>query len=193
MAIRFDKDKAENFLNTSLQKAEEFIRDEDKLESLLEQLEKKLKTVPVAGGALSYIPALISLVRSFVKREYRKVPVATLLAIVATLLYWLAPMDVLMDIIPGIGFVDDAAVIAGALSMVKKDLNEYMMWRRSRGLSAEELPDVTEVDGKTLGKFSLLRSMFRKKLLQKEITEDSMKTFQPMFFTSIRTTAKSSS
>lgn len=167
MAIRFDKDKAENFLNTSLQKAEEFIRDEDKLESLLEQLEKKLKTVPVAGGALSYIPALISLVRSFVKREYRKVPVATLLAIVATLLYWLAPMDVLMDIIPGIGFVDDAAVIAGALSMVKKDLNEYMMWRRSKGLSVEELPDVTEVDGKTLGKFSLLRSMFRKKLLQK--------------------------
>lgn len=167
MAIRFDKDKAENFLNTSLQKAEEFIRDEDKLESLLEQLEKKLKTVPVAGGALSYIPALISLVRSFVKREYRKVPMATLLAIVATLLYWLAPMDVLMDIIPGIGFVDDAAVIAGALSMVKKDLNEYMMWRRSKGLSAEELPDVTEVDGKTLGKFSLLRSMFRKKLLQK--------------------------
>lgn len=167
MAIRFDKDKAENILNTSLQKAEEFIRDEDKLESLLEQLEKKLKTVPVAGGALSYIPALISLVRSFVKREYRKVPVATLLAIVATLLYWLAPMDVLMDIIPGIGFVDDAAVIAGALSMVKKDLNEYMMWRRSKGLSAEELPDVTEVDGKTLGKFSLLRSMFRKKLLQK--------------------------
>ena len=167
MAIRFDKDKAENFLNTCLQKAEEFIRDEDKLESLLEQLEKKLKTVPVAGGALSYIPALISLVRSFVKREYRKVPVATLLAIVATLLYWLAPMDVLMDIIPGIGFVDDAAVIAGALSMVKKDLNEYMMWRCSKGLSAEELPDVTEVDGKTLGKFSLLRSMFRKKLLQK--------------------------
>lgn len=167
MAIRFDKDKAENFLNTSLQKAEEFIRDEDKLESLLEQLEKKLKAVPVAGGALSYIPALISLVRSFVKREYRKVPVATLLAIVATLLYWLAPMDVLMDIIPGIGFVDDAAVIAGALSMVKKDLNEYMMWRRSKGLSAEELPDVTEVDGKTLGKFSLLRSMFRRKLLQK--------------------------
>lgn len=167
MAIRFDKDKAENFLNISLQKAEEFIRDEDKLESLLEQLEKKLKAVPVAGGALSYIPALISLVRSFVRREYRKVPVATLLAIVATLLYWLAPMDVLMDIIPGIGFMDDAAVIAGALSMVKKDLNEYMMWRRSRGLSAEELPDVTEVDGKTLGKFSLLRSMFRKKLLQK--------------------------
>ena len=167
MAIRFDKDKAENFLNTSLQKAEEFIRDEDKLESLLEQLEKKLKAVPVAGGALSYIPALISLVRSFVRREYRKVPVATLLAIVATLLYWLAPMDVLMDIIPGIGFVDDAAVIAGALSMVKKDLNEYMMWRRSKGLSAEELPDVTEVDGKTLGKFSLLRSMYRNKLLQK--------------------------
>lgn len=167
MAIRFDKDKAENFLDTSLRKAEEFIRDEDKLETLLEQLEKKLKAVPVAGGALSYIPALISLVRSFVRREYRKVPVATLLAIVATLLYWLAPMDVLMDIIPGIGFMDDAAVIAGALSMVKKDLNEYMMWRRSKGLSAEELPDVTEVDGKTLGKFSLLRSMFRKKLLQK--------------------------
>ena len=55
MSENFDKEKANDLLDTSIARAEEYIQDEDKLERLLQKLEKKLKAVPVAGGTLSYV------------------------------------------------------------------------------------------------------------------------------------------
>ncbi len=82
----------ENELNKNSSKAEELLKDQDKLERFLERLERKLQKIPVVGTDLSSVPTLISLVRSYAKKEYTDIPIGSILAIVGALIYFLSPL-----------------------------------------------------------------------------------------------------
>ncbi|RVU55455.1 YkvA family protein [Anaerosphaera multitolerans] len=110
-------------------KAEDLLKDKDKMDKFLERLERKLSSVPKIGEYLSDIPIFISLVRSYISGEYRVVPMGSLIAVVSALIYFLSPVDVIPDIIPGMGLVDDAAVISLAYFLVHDDIEEYKLWR----------------------------------------------------------------
>ena len=113
--------------------AEKIIRDADETERLLERVEEKLKLIPLVGDVLSDVPTLIALVRSYVKKEYTDVPIGTIIAIVAALLYFLSPVDLIPDIAPaGVGYLDDAAVVSIAYKLVHSDVDEYRKWRKAR-------------------------------------------------------------
>ena len=63
---------------------------------------------------------------------YREVPFATIAAIVGALAYLICPIDVIPDFIPVIGLVDDAAVIAICLKLVRTDIAAYRAWKHPR-------------------------------------------------------------
>lgn len=113
-------------------KAKELLNNTDKLEEFLVNLEKKLKVIPVAGNSLSNIPVLISCVRSYIKKEYTKMPLGSLIAIVASLIYIFTPIDIVPDFLPGVGYLDDAAVITTCLKLVASDLEDYKKWREAK-------------------------------------------------------------
>jgi uncharacterized membrane protein YkvA (DUF1232 family) len=68
---------------------------------------------------------LLAMVRDFAGDKYRAVPFGSIAAIVGALLYVLSPVDLIPDFIPGMGYVDDAGVIAACLKLVKPDLDRY--------------------------------------------------------------------
>ena len=115
--------------------AKELLQDKDKMEHFLIRLERKMTKVPLVGNQLSYIPMLVSLVRAYVKKEYTEIPLGSMIAIVGGLLYFLSPIDLIPDVIPGVGYLDDAAVVLGAIKLVQDDVNEYKEWRRKNGYS----------------------------------------------------------
>jgi len=80
------------------------LKDEDRMERFLERLERKLEKVPVVGKQLSNIPMLVSLVRSYIRKDYRDVPLGSIIAIVSALIYFLSPIDLLPDSIPVLGY-----------------------------------------------------------------------------------------
>jgi uncharacterized membrane protein YkvA (DUF1232 family) len=92
-----------------------------------------LKDIPALGDKLSHVPVFISLVRSYIKKEYDKVPIGTVIAIISALAYILSPVDLIPDFIPGIGVIDDAAVALACFTLVESDIQEYMEWRDSNG------------------------------------------------------------
>ena len=110
-------------------KAKKILNDKDKMDLFLERLEKKLSLIPIAGGMLSEIPVLISLVKAYIEKRYANVPIGTVIAIVGALLYFLSPIDLVPDLLPAIGLVDDAAIIALALKLVHDDVKEYQSWK----------------------------------------------------------------
>ncbi len=114
--------------------AEETLADPDRLSRLLDELEEKLKTVPNVGDKLAMLPVMISMVRSYLKKEYDKTPVGTMVAIVSALAYFLSPVDLIPDRIPGLGFIDDAAVISACLALCSADIREYEVWREQQSL-----------------------------------------------------------
>ena len=53
------------------------------------------------------------------------IPLGTIGAISIALLYVLNPLDVVPDVIPGVGYVDDAFVLSLCIGFVKSDIEDY--------------------------------------------------------------------
>lgn len=126
-------DEVEGKLNKVEEKLDGVVEPEDsvdKTERDLQRLEAKLKLVPKIGESLSVVPAWISLVRSYVKKEYTDVPVGSVVAILGSLVYFFSPVDLIPDAIPIAGYIDDAFVIDACFKLVKSDVDEYVKWRK---------------------------------------------------------------
>lgn len=109
--------------------AEELLSDVDKVERFLQQTEQKFKDIPVAGDKLACIPTLISLIRSYVNKEYTEAPISSIISIVTVLIYVISPIDLIPDSIPVIGQLDDLAVIAFCWPLIEADVKHYEVWR----------------------------------------------------------------
>ena len=79
---------------------------------------------------------LLSLVRDTWLGRYRAVPRWTVGAATFALLYVLNPLDLIPDAIPGVGALDDAAVVSLCLVLIEQDLLTYRAWLRDRGRRA---------------------------------------------------------
>lgn len=122
-------DKIREILEKNKIKAKELLEDKEGLEHLLERLETKLSKIPIAGKYLKDVPVFISLVRSYIYKEYTEIPLGSIIAIISALIYVFNGFDFIPDLVPGIGFADDAAVIGIAYSLVHDDVEEYKYWR----------------------------------------------------------------
>lgn len=58
-------------------------------------------------------------------------PKKTALMIILAFLYLISPVDIIPDIFPLIGLVDDVAVLAFAFNFIKDDLENYRAWKMS--------------------------------------------------------------
>lgn len=130
MDNEYEEKKAQDELEKGYDEAEKILNDEDKMERFLQRLEKKMKVIPLAGDKLANIPIMVSLVRSYVKKEYRDIPIGSLIAIVSALIYFVSPIDIVPDSIPVLGYFDDAAVVAACWKLVDTDVVEYVKWRK---------------------------------------------------------------
>lgn len=74
------------------------------------------------------IETAYQLLRDYSTRRYRAIPWGSIAAIVAALLYVLNPLDMVPDLIPFVGFIDDAGVLALCWNMVRKDIDAYRVF-----------------------------------------------------------------
>lgn len=112
--------------------AEYITNDEDAFAKFLKNIEATLKKIPNVGSLLSDIPLLVALVKSYISGEYKEIPYNSIVAVVAALLYVISPIDIIPDIIPVIGFADDAVAVAFCMKMIHDDLEKYKTWRDQR-------------------------------------------------------------
>ncbi len=52
-------------------------------------------------------------------------------AIVAALIYFISPVDAIPDVIPGVGYVDDAVVIGWVLHKISEEVARYRKHRKA--------------------------------------------------------------
>ena len=70
----------------------------------------------------------LSFVKDYWAKKYRVVPYGIIAAIVFTLIYVFNPLDLIPDVLPVIGVLDDATVMGACLLMVEQDLLAYKKW-----------------------------------------------------------------
>ena len=129
-AESFDENQAQNELKKGYKRAEILLHDENKLEIFLQKIENKLTIVPIVGNALSYIPVMISMIRSYVRKEYTEIPIGSIISMISALIYFVSPVDIIPDFLPVVGYLDDAAVVAACIKLVKSDIDDYKQWRK---------------------------------------------------------------
>ena len=114
----------DDFDNYTQEDADKVMNNADRIEKIMSNgtLSKFMKDVKLYFKMLSDV----------FSRRYTRVPKGTVAAIVGTLLYVLSPVDVIPDVIPVVGYLDDAAVLALCLKFAKHDVDEY---KRVMGVS----------------------------------------------------------
>ena len=53
------------------------------------------------------------------------------------LLYVLNPADVIPDVIIGVGYLDDATVVAFCLKLIERELERYKQWKAANAAGAQ--------------------------------------------------------
>ena len=128
MAKIFTKEDAKRILECGFNEAKTTLGDKNKTKKLIDQIEEKLKGIDIKEG-MENLKLLIDCFKSYVKGEYKEIPIMSMIAVVSALLYWVNPFDIIPDVIPIVGQLDDMAVVLVCWELVKTDLDEYKKWR----------------------------------------------------------------
>ena len=76
------------------------------------------------------IKRLGRLVRAYANGSYREISVGNIVMVVAAILYFVTPLDLVPDAIPGAGFVDDATLLVFVLARLDAELAQFAAWER---------------------------------------------------------------
>jgi uncharacterized membrane protein YkvA (DUF1232 family) len=80
---------------------------------------------------------MLAMVKDYWRGSYREIPHWAIGATALALLYVLNPADLFPDFIPGVGHLDDAAVVAFCLKLIEKEIGRYQQWRVAKARSPD--------------------------------------------------------
>ena len=70
--------------------------------------------------------------RAYAKGHYREVPWRAMLILLAAVIYFLNPFDLVPDLIPVVGLTDDFAVLLWVYNAVGSEINKFLLWEESK-------------------------------------------------------------
>lgn len=124
-----EEEGAPKGFNKAKSKAEKLLDNKQKLAKLLNEGEAKAKAKQAKlKGVWTDVQTLFRLLKAWQKRSYTKVPWKTIIYILAALIYFINPFDVVPDFIPGLGLIDDLSVLTFVINSVKSDIEAFKKW-----------------------------------------------------------------
>jgi len=118
--------------------SEEFVKEgaqnvtEKAVETVISKSEEIQKKFSAKGPLARFIEdgkLLVAIVKDYWTGAYRQVPYGVIASSVFTLIYVLNPFDLVPDMLPVIGQLDDVAVMGACLILVEFDLHKYKDWK----------------------------------------------------------------
>jgi len=119
----------------------EAARNQEKAEQTIQaNWQAKLKKIALDNPVVGWAKQAYQLMTS------EQVPTSYKVFLIAALLYFLSPLDSIPDVLPGLGYVDDVAVLAAAVAAIRKALPHL------RETVAKEVSNVGEKWGEGMGR-----------------------------------------
>jgi len=126
------------FFKSATKKATKYAMGSLALLELLREVLTKAKDVAdkenkgVGQVLTDKLTTLSRMVKAYVSGQYRIVPWPTILKIVAVLIYFVSPIDVIPDILPIIGLTDDLAIVLWLFRALHEDIENFEAWERNQ-------------------------------------------------------------
>jgi uncharacterized membrane protein YkvA (DUF1232 family) len=83
------------------------------------------------GNSYDYLKTFVDLTMNYIKGDYRDIKKSSMVSVLAAILYFLFPMDLVPDFILGLGLVDDISVIIWVYNSLKEEIDQYKAWKES--------------------------------------------------------------
>ncbi len=80
---------------------------------------------------------LSRLLGAWARGEYTRIPWRTISMAAGALLYFVNPLDAVPDFLVGIGFLDDASVLAMVVASLRGDLERFAEWEKRNAPEAQ--------------------------------------------------------
>jgi uncharacterized membrane protein YkvA (DUF1232 family) len=126
---RADKARESDSYKKAKTKAEEYANDPEKLNDLLGRASKKARGKEGPLGVLwNQLQTCIRLLKAYADGTYREVPWQTLVMLVASIVYFVMPIDLIPDVVVGLGMLDDVAVLGWTLRAFSSDIDAFAEW-----------------------------------------------------------------
>lgn len=123
------------FFKKATGKAGRYAGNTAKLFDLAKQAMGKLNTVGFAGNMAEFqnsVGLLIRMIRACASGEYKSLPWKSLVSIVAVLIYFVSPIDIIPDFLPVIGITDDVALVIWLFKSLSGDIAKFSEWEKSK-------------------------------------------------------------
>lgn len=120
----------------------------DKLTSIIDKTKDilNLSSSRHLSKFLDKIQLMVDMISDYINGNYRDIPWKSLSAIAGALIYLILPLDVLPDLFPFIGLLDDAFIIGLCIKCFSMDLNQYKIWKYGESDESKEDSEYDEAD-----------------------------------------------
>jgi len=140
------EEQLHNVVNHNKTRAEEYLHDPDKSRQLLEEAVKKANTNQDSHSGQSdfwaQLKAFFRLLKAYTQKEYTVVPWGSIVLVIVAILYFISPIDLIIDWLPLAGFLDDAAVMVFVIRQIKHDLDSFLVWEAANKYPAGQIIDL---------------------------------------------------
>lgn len=118
------------------EQANELLRNANEMKKKIDQAVRKAerhkKSLKKVWDELQWF---FRLAKAYSSGEYKKIPWKSIVYVFAAILYFLNPFDIVPDFLVGIGFIDDATVIAFVANAVYQELESFKQYWVTRSPS----------------------------------------------------------
>ena len=112
--------------------AESYAGDPERASRLLDEAtEKGNRQKRIFGSLWADFVAVLRMLRAWNRGLYRGVRWSTILASLGAMIYFVNPFDLVPDIFPIFGYLDDATIVAWVLHSIRGDLENFRAWEQS--------------------------------------------------------------
>lgn len=130
------KIKENKFFEQAKTRASNILGNKEKLEEVLNASKTRLGEINLENSKLSKLGhnlrIFLRMIQAYAKGYYREAPWKSMVAIVAGIVYFLMPIDLVPDFIPFTGFLDDFTVIMLISNAFQQDIEQFEIWDSSK-------------------------------------------------------------
>ena len=131
------------FFDLALRKASGILGKPGRVMVLLSKLSSKLRHVKwkelKSGDIKEKFFVLGRMIKAYVLGHYREIPWKPLLLIAAAVIYFVNPIDLIPDWIPGLGLTDDFGILVTVYASVSTEIDKFLTWEKSKEISENPL------------------------------------------------------
>lgn len=72
--------------------------------------------------------------KAYALGRYRTIPWKTMLVLLAAVIYFLNPIDLIPDLLPLVGFTDDFAILLWVYNAIGAEVDRFLEWEQSQAV-----------------------------------------------------------